>query len=400
MAGGKGKDKGGKAGGDSGKDGGEFKSFADLLRSRGGEPAPPPPAAGERGWTVAGQEEAFGEDALDTLPDVGAGALSRVAARPASNGPMETGPPCYRDENSEEVGLLRSFRVRTRFPEDVLREVQNLPADPRPEDGQGRADLRGQTIFTIDGDDAKDYDDAIAIRELGGGAVEVSVHIADVSHYVRPETRLDDEALARGTSVYLADQVVPMLPEALSNGLCSLVPDRDRLAFSVHMQFDKNGSRTAYRIEKSLIRSCRRLTYAKVQKLLDGQRDGDIAAIADLEGPLRLFETWTRRQQTIRDAKGSLRIQSRERKFVFGPDHEVQAIVDYPKYFSNTLIEETALAANQAVGDYFRERGLPTIYRVPRRRTRRRSSRSRTCWRSTASRFRARNSSPGAISAA
>ena len=190
------------------------------------------------------------------------------------------------------------------------------------------------------------------------------MHIADVSHYVKPDTRLDDEALARGTSVYLADQVVPMLPEALSNGLCSLVPNRDRLAFSVHMVFDAEGKRQSYRVAKSIICSVHRLTYRVVQELLDGQDTEETQEIEYLREPLEQFQTWTRKQQNIRDAKGSLRLPSRERKFVFGPDHEVQKIVNAEKYFSNTLIEETALAANQAVGDYFRERGLPTIYRV------------------------------------
>ncbi|MCB9907018.1 MAG: VacB/RNase II family 3'-5' exoribonuclease [Planctomycetes bacterium] len=343
---------------------GEFKSFADLIRSRGGEPKPAEDPTEGRGWMVDGQDERFQGEELDLLPDLGAGPRARIAARPRAIGAMDTGPPFYRDADSEEMGLLRSFRVRTVFLPDVMGEVEGLPADPRPSDAEGRQDLRGATIFTIDGKDARDYDDAIAIEALGDGRFEVGVHIADVSHYVRPQTRLDDEALARGTSVYLPDQVVPMLPEALSNGLCSLVPDRDRLAISVHMVFNAQGERESYRVAKSILRSVRRCTYQEVQELLDGADTEGAARLEDLRVPLEHFQVWTRRQQSLRDAKGSLRIDSRERKFVFGPDHEVQAIVDYPKYFSNTLIEETALAANQAVGDYFRERGLPTIYRV------------------------------------
>ena len=359
--------------GESGResDGGasqEFGSFADLLRSKGGDPsqseAGSSSAPSDRGWTVSGQEEAFAGDALDSLPDPDQGARSRVSNRPPAFGPMESGPPFYGDMDSEEMGLLRSFRVRTLFLPDVMNEVSALPDDPSPEDWAGRQDLREQRIFTIDGKDARDYDDAIQIRSLDGGRVEVGVHIADVSHYVRPGTALDDEALTRGTSVYLADQVVPMLPEALSNGLCSLVPDRPRLAFSVHMVFTEQGERESYRVAKSVIQSQRRCTYRHVQALLDGEETEETDRLKDLEPDLRLFERWTKTQQKLRDAKGSLRMNSRERKFVFGKDFEVEAIVDYPKYFSNTLIEETALAANQAVGDYFRERGLPTIYRV------------------------------------
>ncbi|MFT5198735.1 MAG: ribonuclease R [Planctomycetota bacterium] len=341
----------------------KFSSFADLLRSQGGEPEKKEDATGGRGWVVEA-EQAFDEAALEKLRDEDAGARARIGRRAPGFGPMGTGPPCYSDMESDEVELLRSFRVRTIFLPDVLKEVEDLPDHPRPEDAEGRQDLRGQTIFTIDGKDAKDYDDAIAIESLTDGRVEVSVHIADVSHYVRPGTRLDDEALARGTSVYLADQVVPMLPEKLSNGLCSLVPDQDRLAFSVHMIFDDQGVRESYRVAKSIIRSVNRCTYKQVQELLDGDVTEESLEIDHLREPLEAFQKWTRRQQTIRDAKGSLRLPSRERKFVFDAEHEVSAIIEAPKYFSNTLIEETALAANQAVGDYFRTLGLPTIYRV------------------------------------
>jgi VacB/RNase II family 3'-5' exoribonuclease len=161
-------------------------------------------------------------------------------------------------------------RERTIFPKDVEREVAALPRDPATKDFADRWDLRNEIIYTIDGEDAQDYDDAISAKELGDGKVEVGVHIADVAHYVRPGTALDDEALARGTSVYLADQVIPMLPEALSNHLCSLVGGRERLAYSVLMVFDAKGERLSARVGKSVIRSARRNTYKEVQELLDG----------------------------------------------------------------------------------------------------------------------------------
>jgi len=351
------------------EDGGSFKSFKDLARSRGRGPAPEEEAAraaAERGWSVESEEGArtLDEAALDALPDDQRSVRARLGRRPAAPGPMETGPACYRDEESDELELLRSFRLRLVFPGDVRREAAALPEDPDPADCAGRVDLRGQTIFTIDGEDAKDYDDAISIRDLGAGRSEVGVHIADVGHYVRPGTALDEEALARATSVYLADQVVPMLPEELSNRLCSLVPDRPRLAYSVVMTFEADGTRSAARIHKSVIQSVRRNTYRVVQALLDGERSAETAAIEPLRADLEHFARWTRKQQAIRDAKGSLRMQSRERKFLFDERHEVRAIVDAPRYFSQTLIEETALAANQAVGDLFRRKGLPTIYRV------------------------------------
>jgi ribonuclease R len=342
---------------------GDFKSFKDLARARSGEPAPERrPSEGrvriERGDEVQGEQDLAGLE-----PPSAEGARAVVARRPDAFGPMEHGPPPYRATDSEEMELLHSFRVRTVFPKDVKAEVARLPKDPRPADHAGREDLRDRTIFTIDGEDAKDFDDAISIADLGSGRVEVGVHIADVGHYVRPGTALDAEALARGTSVYVADQVVPMLPEELSNGLCSLVGGRDRLAYSVFMTFDAKGRRQAARVAKSVLRSVRRNTYAEVQALLDGA-PGLPDDLRALEADLRLFERWTRRQQALRDAKGSLRIQSVERRFRFDERHEPVEVYEYPRFFSNALIEETALAANQAVGDLFRARGLPTIYRV------------------------------------
>lgn len=358
-----------------------FGSFGDLrkaLKGDGdeGDPTVNSPSSGDqdatggapdRGWTLEtgdGDEVELTEEDLEGLPDPDAAVPARIARRPDGFGPMEHGPPPYRVTDSEEMDLLRSFRIRTVFPDDVLGEVGGLPADPSPKDVEGRLDLRGETIFTIDGKDAKDYDDAIGIRPRDGGGFHVSVHIADVSHYVRPGTALDDEALARGTSVYLADQVVPMLPEELSNGLCSLVPKRDRLAYSVFMEFDEKGERLSSSVAKSVIRSVHRNDYRIVQELLDGKDTEETREIEFLREPLEQFAQWTRTQQRIRDAKGSLRMQSTEKKFVFDDRHEVEAIVDAPRYFSQTLIEETALAANQAVGDLFVQKKLPTIYRV------------------------------------
>jgi ribonuclease R len=336
-----------------------LRSFKDLAKSRGQAPQ----QAGDEkkpGWTF---QSDFGPERK--AEDIGeAQARERIGRRPPAFAAMEYGPPSYRDADSEEMQILASFRVRTVFPEDVKREVASLPQDPTDADKRDRLDLRNETIFTIDGDDAQDFDDAISIKDLGAGVVEVGVHIADVAHYVRPETTLDAEALARATSVYLPDQVVPMLPEELSNHLCSLVEARDRLCYSVLMTFDAAGQRVDSRVGKSVIKSVKRNTYRVVQELLDGADTAETRAIKFLEKPLVLFQKWSVKQQQLRDAKGSLRMQSRERKFTFDDKFDVTGVVDYPRYFSMALIEETALAANQAVGDLFRERGLPTIYRV------------------------------------
>ncbi|HKX45938.1 MAG TPA: ribonuclease R family protein, partial [Planctomycetota bacterium] len=323
-----------------------------------------PDAAPRPGWTLEEGGQSIDADALLSGPAPELPARDRIDRRPNGFGAMEHGPPPYADPDSEEMQVLHSFRVRTIFPDDVRAEVAGLPAEPRPADLAHREDLRQRTIFTIDGDDARDFDDAIEMARLPNGNLELGVHIADVAHYVVPGTQLDEEALARATSVYLADQVVPMLPEQLSNGLCSLVPQRDRLAYSAYIEFDAKGRRVGYRLHKSVIRSVHRNTYRGVQELLDRRDTAEARQIAHLRPDLELLAAWTRQQQGIRDAKGSLRIQSTEKKFVFDEQHRVARIVDAPRYFSMTLIEETALAANQAVGDFFRERGLPTIYRV------------------------------------
>ncbi len=349
------------------KDGGEesAKSFEALRKKLGGAPkSDGVPAVPERGWHLEDEGTHLDTSHLDDAPEPEKLARARILARPRAFGAMAHGPAVYRDEDSEEMALLHSFRVRTIFPDDVLAEVQGLPNEPRPEDIAGRVDLRGRTIYTIDGDDAQDFDDAIEIERLPNGHTELGVHIADVSHYVRPGTVLDDEALARATSIYLPDQVVPMLPEQLSNGLCSLVGRRDRLAFSVYMVFDANGLRVDSRIHKSVIRSVRRNTYAEVQRFLDGERSAELAELEPLRASLELLREWTGRQQAIRDAKGSLRIQGSEMKVKFAPDGTVAGFAEAARHHSMTLIEETALAANQCVGDFFRARGLPTIYRV------------------------------------
>jgi len=351
-----------------GKDG-QFNSFRDLMKARGGDDVPPAESeekkAKDKGWTLEdeyGDQVEVDDKALAELPDPDFGARARIGDRPRADRPMEEGAACYGDEDSDELELLRSFRVRTVFPKDVKDFCGALSSDPTEEDKQGRLDLRSEQIYTIDGADARDYDDAISYAELEDGRVKIGVHIADVGHYVQEGTVLDNEALARGTSVYLPDQVVPMLPEAISNGLCSLVGGRDRLAYSVFMVFDAKGERESYSMAKSVICSVRRCTYTEVQDLLDGKPVED--SLEALRSSIEGFAAWTRIQQQLRDSKGSLRIDSREKKFLFDDKGEVERIVDVKKIFANTLIEETALAANQAVGDFFFERGLPTIYRV------------------------------------
>ena len=337
----------------------EKRSFGSFAEFAGKSPR----ESEGKGWTLESDAGDEAPDALE-LEERGGGVRERISNRPEAHGPMSEGPSCYQDPDSDEMELMASYRVRTRFPEDVLAEASSLPSDPSEADWGSRVDLRDRVVFTIDGEDAKDYDDAIGVRELSDGGLEVGVHIADVSHYVRPGSLLDEEALARATSVYLPDQVVPMLPEELSNGLCSVVEGRPRLVFSVLMSFDSSGERTGTEIHKSVIQSRRRCTYKGVQELLDGDETPEAQGLKEIERDLQLLASWARQQQGKRERDGAMRISSTERKFVFDSDGEVESIVDAPRYFTMALVEETALAANQAVGDRFVELGVPTIYRV------------------------------------
>lgn len=166
--------------------------------------------------------------------------------------------------------LLKKAGLKEEFSPETLREADLLPSVPQESDFQGRLDLRGQIVFTIDGADAKDFDDAVSIERTREG-YRLGVHIADVSHYVRPGSALDREAYERGTSVYLPDRVLPMLPEALSNGLCSLKPDQARLTESAIMDFDAKGRMLSWRMALSLIQSVRRFTYDEVEDYFEGR---------------------------------------------------------------------------------------------------------------------------------
>ena len=164
---------------------------------------------------------------------------------------------------------VAKYGIHDTFSDEVMKEVDELPNEVLPEEYDGRRDLRDVEIFTIDGDDTKDIDDAISIKKLDNGNYSLGVHIADVSYYVKENTKLDDEAYERGTSVYLADRVIPMLPHKLSNGICSLNPGVDRLAMSCVMEIDHKGDVVSYDIFESVIKSRKQMTYKNVNKYLE-----------------------------------------------------------------------------------------------------------------------------------
>ena len=261
------------------------------------------------------------------------------------------------------AGILHENGVYDVFPDDVLQAADAMPQEVDPSALDGRLDLRDKLIFTIDGDDAKDFDDAVSLEVLDNGHLLLGVHIADVSHYVTPGAPLDLEAFRRGTSVYYPGHVVPMLPFALSHGICSLNPHVDRLSFSALMEVDKDGRRYKARFAKSVIRSGARMTYNKVNKILAGDK-----ALREEYG--FLVETAERMNDLAhamykrRIERGALELDIPEAEIIVDADGRPTDIGWRARGESEHLIEEFMLAANEAVAEYMCKRQLPTVYRV------------------------------------
>lgn len=266
------------------------------------------------------------------------------------------------DVRVEVISVARSFNLPLHFPPNVEREAAKLSGSIAAEEIRTRMDFRNTPCFTIDPIDAKDFDDAISFEALPGGKARLGVHIADVSHYVKEGSKLDAEAFQRGTSVYMVNEVIPMLPEHLSNDLCSLRPDVDRLTFSVIMDVDKNGAVEKYKIGKSVIHSARRFTYEEVQKIIDDRR-GEFTDII-----LPLFN----RTQTLLAARrrlGSIDFDTSEAKFAFDADGLPSQIIKKTRLDAHRLVEECMLLANKTVAEEIgrqknEEQTKPFIYRV------------------------------------
>jgi len=259
--------------------------------------------------------------------------------------------------------VLRHYHIPEEFPAAVVEEAAQLPGDPEPHEWRGRLDLREEDIITIDGESARDFDDAISVRESAEGW-QLGVHIADVSHYVRAGSELDREAYRRGTSVYFPDRAVPMLPERLSNGLCSLRPAVPRLTLSVLLRIDRDGSVRRREIRASVIRSRRRLTYAEARAIVEGERavageDEDWLPTL-LRGARDLMETLRRRRME----RGSLDFDLPEGDVVLDTDGVTVGIRPEARHVGHRIIEELMIAANEAVATEIAERGSPGLYRV------------------------------------
>ena len=250
--------------------------------------------------------------------------------------------------------VLYGRDVRQEFPEEVLAEAHaydNALIDPA--EAAHRADLRGLPIFTIDSAETKDIDDAISLMKTQNGGYELGVHIADVSHYVRPDTALDKEAYERATSIYYADKVIPMLPTQLSNGICSLNEGEERLAFSCLMQLDESGNIHSYQFVKSVIRSRVKGVYKEINALLDGSNDPALVTkykdvMAQLPAMTELYE----KRLALRKARGAMDIESDEAKLVMDEEGRCVDIVKRTRGVSECMIEEFMLLANRKVAEF------------------------------------------------
>lgn len=262
-------------------------------------------------------------------------------------------------------GLIASSHLRTSFPDDALAQADTcMPA--RLSDDPSRLDLRGLTTFTIDGRDAKDFDDAVSLERLDGGRMRLGVHIADVGYYVPQGSALDKEALARGTSVYFPGRVLPMLPEQLSNGVCSLRPDEDKFTLSALMEMSEQGELTALRIERTIMRSKARLVYDDVNALFEGDVN-QRAAMAELEETLLSMRALAKKIRARRAAMGAIDFDTEEPQFVLDEQGEPVEIVMRERGDAELMIEDFMLTANEAVARLAKAKGLPLLYRVHER---------------------------------
>ncbi len=259
------------------------------------------------------------------------------------------------------LALAMSMDVRAGFPDDVLAEAEAIPEEPPADEVRRRLDLRSKRIFTIDPVDANDFDDAVHIEALPDGHFELGVHIADVSAYVPEGSALDREAYERATSVYLVDRVIPMLPEKLSNRVCSLRPHEDKLAYSCIMNVSPKGKVAACRIEETVIRSVYRFTYEEAQEVIEGRAPGHALA-PDLERAAGLARTLTARRME----EGSVDFDLPEVKVELDDDGTPVRVYRKQRQASNRLIEEFMLLANRTVTEdaATRRGGLPFVYRI------------------------------------
>ncbi len=262
------------------------------------------------------------------------------------------------------LSLIKEHKLPSIFPEQVVEEAKKCGNKIDEQDIKNRIDLRNEIIFTIDGAEAKDLDDAIGIKKLENGNYKLSVHIADVSHYVKPNSLLDQEALIRGTSIYMLGKVIPMLPRELSNGICSLNAGEDRFTLSCTMEIDKNGNVKSSEIYKAVINVTERMTYTDVQKILDNSDEEIMKKYEKYIDTFKLMEELALILKEKRLEKGYLNLDIPESKIELDSEGRAINISKYETTFANEIIEQFMLIANETVAEKFFWLDAPFIYRV------------------------------------
>ncbi|MDN5332505.1 MAG: ribonuclease [Tepidanaerobacteraceae bacterium] len=270
----------------------------------------------------------------------------------------------YEDEPGIDVlAVIKKYNLPLEFPEKVLRQAEQIPEEITDEELKGRLDLRNEKIVTIDGEDAKDLDDAVSVKKIPGG-YRLGVHIADVSYYVKEDTPLDKEARKRGCSVYLVDRVIPMLPPKLSNGICSLNPKVPRLTMSVIIDFDESARVKSYQITPSVIRTCERMTYTAVNKILEENDEETVKRYEYLIEDFKLMEELAAKLNRKRFERGSLDFNFEEAKVILDENGRPVEIRKEKRRTGERIIEEFMLAANEVIAEHMYWLKVPFVYRV------------------------------------
>ena len=266
------------------------------------------------------------------------------------------------DPGVDILSIAAKYNIEEEFPEAVLEEVEKIPDHVLEHEYEGRRDLREEIIFTIDGADTKDIDDAISIEKLENNNYKLGVHIADVSYYVRENTEIDKDAYLRGTSVYLADRVIPMLPRQLSNGISSLNPDVDRLAMSCVMEIDEKGKVVDYEIFESVIKSKKQMTYTNVNKILEENIIPE--GYEEFVDKLKLMGDCAKRLRKAKIKNGYIDFEIEEAKLIVDDKGEVTEVTLRDRGTGEKLIEDFMVAANETVASHIYYMELPFVYRV------------------------------------
>lgn len=269
------------------------------------------------------------------------------------------------DPGVDILSIIRKHQLPEAFPEEVMDEAEAVPDSIHVDEIEGRRDLRGERIVTIDGEDAKDLDDAVHVKLLPNGNYYLGVHIADVGYYVRESSALDKEAYNRGCSVYLVDRVIPMLPHRLSNGICSLNPRVDRLTLSCEMEFDKKTMQVVrHDIFTSVIKTVERMTYTNVRKILVDRDEELMQRYAELVDDFQLMEELAMKLRSRRMTRGAIDFDFQESKILVDENGKPTDIVKRERSIAEQIIEEFMLAANETVAEHYHWLKVPFLYRI------------------------------------